>query len=169
MDDGTDKSREVPIEVRRHIYRSQGVFVAFCAIAVSAILLMKVDFRGVPNGPAKGGDENWQYFLIAGGAIPIALAAAIFRIRRALWLASNGIEVIATVISVGRISAYGSVRMDIEYVLNGEVHQTAMSYDKRLAKAYRDGKDELVLLVDPSNPSRFMMKSLVFPRGRQDL
>ncbi len=177
MDEKHQTRRDIPPKLRRRIYCIHGsIWFVWPAALTWGIYLALVWFRfdlsdfmhgrGQGQGPDEL-DRTTMYLIFAIIATVGGLALAVVRIRRALRLAEYGIEIIATVSSVGRLAMHGLVRVDFEYSYGSGTFQKAMSVAKAEAIEYQNGTKQLVILVDPKCPSRWMQKSLVLPAAKE--
>lgn len=112
--------------------------------------------------PEPGGPNVAIYFWVAIVFSVGAVARAAYTIRRAAHLARHGVEVVATITKVGKLGMKGYVRVYYEYSLNGRRVEQVMSCPKFLAKEYRNGTRQLVLVCDPHRPQRSMARSDVW-------
>lgn len=95
------------------------------------------------------------------GAATIGLVGwAAWQERRLLWFAANGKEVQAQVGQIGMLGKHGIRKITIHFSIDGVTHE--VSFSGSVAE-YPEGF-KYPILVNPSNPKRFVAKHDVFPR-----
>jgi hypothetical protein len=111
----------------------------------SLILLLFIPFFKLPPSLA----VVFYIFFTATGII--CLPFALYKVRIALYLAKKGVEVTGTNISI-ELSYFGR-RAKFEYEYDGQTYHKAKFYHS----IFFTEKDRLKLLVDPGNPSEFII------------
>ena len=111
----------------------------------SLILLLCIPFFKLPPSLA----VVFYIFFTATGII--CLPFALYKVRIALYLAKKGVEVTGTNISI-ELSYFGR-RAKFEYEYDGQTYHKAKFYHS----IFFTEKDRLKLLVDPGNPSEFII------------
>jgi hypothetical protein len=170
----SEHTRELSSQAWRHILWSNALVPVAVTVlmwglyAVAAVfdvdVLAYVKRRRERFEPA----DDFMYLVLAIVFSAGAAAWAAYKIRRACTLARHGVEVVATIKHVGKLSMGGLVRVDYEYWLNGLRFQKAMSCLSETAQEYRDGTRQLVLVCDPRQPGRAMEKADVWPDAPPD-
>jgi hypothetical protein len=170
----SEPTRELSAETWRHIVWVNSLWPALCIVifwaiyAIAAVFEVDVvDFlkrRRREDDP----DRVTMYFWTAIAVTAVGAACAAFMIRRAVTLARRGVEVMAHITKVGTLSMQGYVRVNYEYWINGQRFCKVMSTPTFVAKEYRDGTKQLILIVDPEKPGRSMQKADVWPDAPPD-
>lgn len=162
--------RELTDRVRRYILLTNGVFLVawftgLAWLASFSYFLFGFNFFEFvhPHDDPEPTLYRCIYLMLAIGT-PIATAIwSWLRIRHALYLAQYGIEVTAKVTSLG-LRAQWRQNLEYEYMVGSEMINGKISQPVSVARGLQDGTTPFVILVNPRNHARFMMKSDVFPR-----
>lgn len=119
-----------------------------------------IDVVAAINNTESTQGDTTLYLVVAIVATLVAATYSTLQIRKAVWLAGNGVEITGTITSIGRVSAKGIVRVDCMYTYAGAPFRKAWTEPKDIA-SQRSEWDEIALIVDPDNPSRCMRRDEV--------
>lgn len=151
--------RQISSEVRKSIIKEQLGLPISMAISAWGMFLLDALFGIDLVGGETDSTAAALYFAI--GATVIFAAYAGYQVYKALQLAKSGVEVIAEISSVGSISAYDLVHVNCEYFFDNQSFHVKWSvHTLGVQKLLRSG--QVVLIIDPLKPSRWMRRDQVF-------
>jgi len=164
-------ARELRSGVWRHILKSNALGPAAAVVGFWGLYIAKVVydvdiiefFRHRQLDDPRDLNVVQTYFWMAIIASFVGPLVALFYCGRAIRLARNGVEVEACVTSIGPIKVGTLVHVDYEYTLDGKPYRKAMSCLDTLANEYLHGTKPLVVICDPRNPERSLLKRDVLP------
>lgn len=167
-----DRCREISPLLKKRLFWEHSIAPAVCALIAWVLYLAKVTFgfdlvamlKGRTKDPSF--DPTMLYLILAIIVTFIAPMITVIQIRKTLALARNGVEVVATITSVGRFAVHGFVKVECQYRYAGNWHALAWSHAKAVSTVSEG--DSVAVIVDPANPKRCMRKDEVFPERGQD-
>jgi hypothetical protein len=161
-----DSIRDIPSRTRNRIVFLHSLFpvLAVLLLWINYLLCAVFHFDLIAFGSGTKQDtagDSMIYLALALLATLVAPAFALVRVRKALSLARNGVEVTGTVTKIGMVSKAGLVKAVCEYNYQGTTFTHEWSHNKHATPSLAVG-DALVLIIDPASPQWCMRKEELF-------
>lgn len=167
-----DSDHEIPAAARRHILLANAAFPGIVIVCLWTLFacaaLFDIDLIALlkrRDRDSRDFNAEQVYFWLAIAGTIVCLGFAWSSIRRALHLANHGIPAACKVLSVGKVSVKGHVRVNYEYVADGTTYKQSLTCPKVIAREYESGSLTLEIVYDPRDPQRVMLMSDVFPKS----
>jgi hypothetical protein len=152
-----EQQRDVPPSLRNNLILVNCLL--FGGPVVLLFLLYGLRLVGIDPLNKRGDEEGVPasvYLTFAVIGVVICVPWCVLRIRKSVYLAKYGVEVIGKVTSISNLQKNGQMPMRYGYVFAGTTYTGATDIVKEQAGAYR-ANPQVRLLVDPAKPSRAML------------
>jgi hypothetical protein len=161
--------RDIDDRLKRRLVFRHSVVPGVGAVAVWIVYatdaLFHIDLLHLCSDPAKPKSSPTLYLILAAITTFICIVVAIVQTRKAIALASFGVEVEGTIIHRG-IAFRGLAKVECSYTAGHADHVFIWSAPRDNAPSVGD---KVVLLVDPANPKRCMLIEDVFSDRKREI